>query len=251
MHPVLFEIGGFAVYTYGLFVALAVGIVFFLAARESRRLGIPEGVVTGFLFVVVIAGLVGGRLGYVATYWGYYRHNPLEIIMFRRGGLAFIGSLLGGLSAGIYYLLYRRAAVLPVLDSTAAYLPLGQAVGRLGCFFNGCCYGAPTDAGWGVVFPGLTDGPVHPSQLYELFLNAGIFVFLFFLLRHGARGEPGRLTGWYLVAYGFGRFLVDRYRAEAVASFHPVYVTQLWALFLVGLGAILLLARRKGGLSWP
>lgn len=244
MHPILFQLGGFTVYTYGLMVAIGVAAGAWLASREARRAGLPEPVIQGFIFLIIVAGLVGGRIGYVATYWFYYRHHLLEIFMIRRGGLSIQGGVIAAAAAGAYYLLYRRLPLLPVFDIFFLYLPLGLAFGRLGCFFNGCCAGRPAAGPTGVIFPG-AEGPVHPTQLYYVLAHLVAFSLLFFVFRREFRQRPGRLTGWFLILDGAGRFYIDRLRGEMSPGLLGLYVTQSWALAFVLTGALLLLLRRE------
>lgn len=244
MHPVLIQLGGFTLYTYGLLVAIGVAAGAWLGIREALKAGVPENVVHGFVFVAVIAGLVGGRVGYVATYWFYYRQHLLEIFLIRRGGLSIQGSIISAASAGAYYLLYRRVPILPVFDSFFLALPLGQAFGRLGCFLNGCCYGRPAEPPLGMIFPE-SSGPVHPTQLYYVLSHLAIFTLLFTVFRSGRERRPGRLTGWFLLLEGSNRFLLDRLRGEMSPGLLNIYPTQAWAMLFTVAGALLLLLRRE------
>jgi phosphatidylglycerol---prolipoprotein diacylglyceryl transferase len=235
MHPILFRIGEFAVYTYGLFVAGGIAIAFLLALRRSRKLGIPEQVIYNLVFLAILAGIIGARLIHVAAEWSYYQRHFWEIFLLRRGGLAIQGGLLFSLAGGIWYLHRQKIIVRPVLDNFFLYLPLGQAIGRLGCFFNGCCYGKPSNLPWAVNFPFL-NCPVHPTEIYYVLADAALFFILYIFSR--TETKPGELTAWYLIFYGFIRSAIDSLRGDLLPGFLGFYTTQWYAILFVIIGSI-------------
>ena len=242
MHPILFKIGGFAVYTYGLFVAGGIAIAFFLGLRRSRKLGIPEQIIYNLIFLAVLVGILGARLIHVTAEWSYYQHHFWEIFMLRQGGLAIQGGLLCGLVGGIWYLRRNKIAVLSTLDAFLLYLPLGQAIGRLGCFFNGCCYGKPSTLPWAINFPFLTYR-VHPTEIYYVLADAALFLILYIFSR--TETKPGELTAWYLIFYGFIRSAVDSLRGDLLPGFLGLYTTQWYAVLFVVIGGVTLFRCRQ------
>ena len=242
MHPILFKIGGFAVYTYGLLVAAGIAAAFLLGLYRSKKLGVPEQVVYNFVFLVIIVGIFGARLVHVTAGWSYYQRHFWEIFLLRRGGLAIQGALLFGLAAGVWYLRRKKIPVRPVLDNFFIYLPLGQAIGRLGCFVNGCCYGKPSDLPWAVRFPFLTCR-VHPTELYYSLTDAAIFFVLYTFSRN--KTKPGELTAWYFILYGFARSALDSLRGDLLPGFLGLYTTQWYATLFTVAGAGLLIKCRK------
>lgn len=242
MHPILFEIGGFAVYTYGLFVAGGIAIAFLLGLRRSRRLGIPEQIIYNLIFLSILIGIIGARFIHVTAEWSYYQRHFWEIFLLRRGGLAIQGGLLFGLAGGVWYLHRKKIIVRPVLDSFLLYLPLGQAIGRLGCFFNGCCYGKASNLPWAVNFPFLTYR-VHPTEIYYVLADVTIFLILYIFSR--TETKPGELTAWYLIFYGFTRSAIDSLRGDLLPGFLGLYTTQWYAVVFAIIGGIVLVRSKQ------
>jgi phosphatidylglycerol:prolipoprotein diacylglycerol transferase len=242
MHPILFEIDGFAIYTYGLFVAGGIAIAFLLGLHRSRKLGIPEQIIYNLIFLAILVGIIGARLIHVTAEWSYYQHHFWEIFLLRRGGLAIQGGLLFGLAGGIWYLRRKKIIVRPVLDNFLLYLPLGQAIGRLGCFFNGCCYGKASNLPWALNFPFMTYR-VHPTEIYYVLADVTLFLVLYIFSR--TKTKPGELTAWYLIFYGFIRLSIDSLRGDLLTGFLGLYTTQWYAVVFVLIGGITLIKCRQ------
>ena len=152
MHPVLLKLGPLTVYTYGVFVASGFLAALACTMREARRKGLDAQVIPDLGLAVLLGAVVGARLLYVGINPGHFLEHPLDIFMIWKGGLVFSGGdVLGGV---LGYLAMRRRGqpILPWLYAVAPGLALGQAIGRLGCFFAGCCYGRPSDVPWAVTF---------------------------------------------------------------------------------------------------
>jgi phosphatidylglycerol:prolipoprotein diacylglycerol transferase len=159
--------------------------------------------------------------------------------------LVFYGGLALALPVGLWYLEHYRLPRWKTADVWAAPLPLGHAVGRLGCFAAGCCYGRPTDVPWAVTFTdpnslALLGLPLHPTQLYEAFGNLLIFCFLSLYRRH--RRFPGQLFWLYVLLYSCLRFFLEFFRGDPRGYIVPslLSVSQGIALVLVVLSLGLL-----------
>jgi len=223
MHPVLFRVGPLTLHTYGLLVAIGVLLGLWLAQRQAARAGLDPERVWNLGIYMVLAALVGAKLWLVLADWSYYWEHPHEIL-----GLSTLlsgGTYYGGfLAALVVALLYARRfglKFLPLGDVYAAPLALGHAIGRLGCFAAGCCYGKTTTLPWAVTF---TDPyarmlvgtplriPLHPTQLYESAAELLTFAFLVFL------GRRQRFTGQvfvaYAVLYGLTRGTIEFFRGD-------------------------------------
>lgn len=256
MFPELFRIGNFFLPTYGLLVALAFVIGLWTAARLSRRSGLNTEAVVNLGIYTVIAGMVGAKLMMILLHLGYYASNPREIFTFatlQAAGIFYGGLILALITAAVYI----RRSKLPGLATTDVFAPgiaLGHAIGRLGCFAAGCCWGAATRLPWAVTFKDpeahrLVDVPLgvplHPTQLYEAAGEAVIFFILYrrFLKPHG----PGAIIGLYLVLYSIVRFAVEFVRAhdEANPYYGPLVAEQWIALGLIALGAWLIVRSRQ------
>lgn len=245
MHPILFEIGGITVYTFGTLLALAFIVGLMLARVEMGRRGFDPDMAYDLVLGVAVGSLIGARLFYVAAHWNdYYSKNVLEIFQVWNGGLVFYGGLLGG---GIGLVLMARTKQLNVArlgDAVAAPLALGTAIGRLGCYFNGCCYGIPAKAPWGVNFFG--DGRYLPTQLIELAWALIMFGIIFFWLEKKVEFKSdGSLFIIYLVLYSSGRFFVEFIRFSTWKLFGVLSFAQLVSLAVFAVSLYILIRRRQ------
>lgn len=257
MHPLLFHIGSFPIYTYGVLVAMGVLAGVWLAAHEATHFDLPPQKIWNLCVYGILAALVFSKLWLILSDWRYYAANPsgvFSVTMLQSAG-TFYGGLLGGVLWTIYYTRTENLPLLPTLDVCAAPLALGHAIGRVGCFMAGCCFGKPTSLPWGVTFTSDTAArlsgtplnvPLHPTQLYEAaaeFLN----FFLIFLLARSERqptDAPGQLIGAYFVLYGIERGLLEFLRADPGRTplFHgAISLMQIVSLAMVLAGALLCL----------
>ena len=251
MHPILLKIGSLTIFTYGCFLALAFLAAIALAGHEARRVGLPPGRVYDLCFYSIIAALIGARFFQVLLEWSFYWAHPLDIVKVWDGGLAFQGGLVLGIITVVFYMWRHSLPVWKTLDVLALVMPLGQSIGRIGCFMAGCCYGRPTDLPWGVTF---TDpqslGPVgvkiHPTQLYESLLILGVFAVLYHL-RTRKRFE-GQLLGLYFLLAGLVRFGVEFFRGDPRGADILVGMpsTQVIALSMAVVGGAILAFGLRG-----
>lgn len=220
MHPVLIEIGPLTIRWYGAMIALACAIGLWLAGKEAERNAIAKEKINDFFLYAIISAIFGARLYYVAfsepsMLW----KSPLSFFAIWEGGLAIHGALLGGLVACMLYTWKYKINFAKFLDTLAPSLILGQAIGRIGCFFNGDAHGYPTRMPWGLVyapdspagqmFPGQ---PLHPTQLYEMILNLIIFGILWKLRKRFK--VKGHLFLLYVILYSSIRIFVEHFRAD-------------------------------------
>ena len=228
MHPVLFTIGSgphaFALHTYGVLLMVA-----FLAGTARacyRAKKVPEVVspitpdmVTDAAIWIVLSAIVGARLLFVLFDWSDYKLNPGTVLAVWQGGMSFHGGLLGGIIAGVTYCRIKQVRIPIMADLLAPSVMLGYAIGRIGCFFNGCCYGGPTNLPWACRFNdnGIITPPSHPTQLYSSLLS---FLFFGLLVRFeaGKDGFPGRVACWYLILAAVERFVMEIWRAGVTSS---------------------------------
>lgn len=235
MHPVLVELGPFTVYTYGAMMVLAFIASTWLAAKAARRLPPAERAISAeqipdFSCVSLLGGIVGGRLFYVLLQWELFARAPQEALAIWHGGLVWYGGFLGGVAAGWLYARAKGLSFLRVLDQFIPFLALGHAIGRIGCFLNGCCYGKPG---------------VPPPQLLE---SAGLFA-IFALLRSFQRGPvrryPGRLFGVYLVLYAALRTGIEGLRGDQSIVWAGLTLQQLISVGVLIVGCLLYRVRRS------
>ena len=236
MHPILCQIGPLTIYSYGVMLAAAALVCAFLLSRGAVKAGIRRETVYDLVFWVVLGGIIGARIFYIVISWGYFADNPLEMLMINRGGLAWQGGFAGGLLAGLWFARSRKLPLPKLLDLSAPYIALGQSIGRMGCFFNGCCYGKPW--AFGLFFQG-HETPLHPTQLYE---TAGLF-FIFTVLKIAQRHPhpPGMVFVFYLWLAAIERFTVEFFRADHDTLWLGLSLFQYIALaiFIAGIAVFL------------
>src|SRR6266498_2676993 len=141
MHPVLIRIGPLTIHTYGVLVAAGFLLGLALAARQAKREGVPPERIIDIGFYVVLSAIVGSRLFFVALNYSHYIRHPLDIFKIWEGGLVFYGGLILAVPVSIWYIKKQKLDLSGIADIFAPSLAIGHAIGRLGCFFAGCCYG--------------------------------------------------------------------------------------------------------------
>jgi phosphatidylglycerol:prolipoprotein diacylglycerol transferase len=250
MFPELVTIGPFTIYTYGLMLALAFVAGGLYARHALAAAGESTASVPNLVLAAVFGGIVGARLFYVVANWGEFAPNPLDVFLIPTGGLVFQGGALGGALAVWAVAAYERLPMPALMDAAGPGLALAAAIGRIGCFANGCCCGAPTSAWYGVRFFGFSE-PRVPTQLADIAYNLVIFGFLAWLATKPHR--RGDLLWMWMALYGLGRFIVEFWRAAPAGvpaalapeglnpiAFAGLTLPQLYALaMIVGGGAML------------
>jgi phosphatidylglycerol:prolipoprotein diacylglycerol transferase len=251
MHPILFQSGAITLYTYGVLVAAGVVLGLLFARHQAPRAGLdPEKVWNMGIYAVLMALLLA-KVWLVFSSWDYYVAHPrqiLSIATFESGG-TFYGGVLGAILTILIYSYVQKMSLISVLDTFAAALPIGHAIGRLGCFFAGCCYGKPTVVPWGVTFTNPAAAQIagtplnvrlHPTQLYE----AGAeFVNFLILVWVGSRQRfKGQILGTYFLLYGVERGTIEFFRGDPGRTmlFHnSVSLMQIVSVALMLAGALL------------
>jgi phosphatidylglycerol:prolipoprotein diacylglycerol transferase len=185
------------------------------------RKGQPDDLLT----YMVIGVILGGRLGFVLFYQtSYYLQNPTEIFLVWQGGMSFHGGFLGVILGVILFCWRNNAPLLQVSDAVALAAPIGIFFGRLTNFINAELWGRPTEAPWGVIFPGIEAQTCpdwwtavcarHPSQLYEAALEGAVLfaAMIYLALRRRALKQPGVMVGVFFLGYGMARTIVENFR---------------------------------------
>ncbi len=260
MHPVLFQIGNFEMASYGLMTALgyAAAAGYLLPRIKTSGIkGLTKDTFWNLIFIAFVGAIVGGKLLFIFVSWpqlgATFAEKIATILKDIRYGFVFFGGMIVAVTALVWYIRRKKLPLLKTADFMIVGLPLGHALGRIGCFLAGCCYGKPTSLPWGVRFtdahalvpPELLGVPLHPTQLYEAFLNLMLFVAL-----HVASKRPHK-DGAILVAYVWGyalmRFCIEFFRgdfrggfllglspSQVISLFTAVVAFYIWAKFLRG-----------------
>ena len=246
MHRILFSIGSYPIYSYGVLVALGCIAGAYYAAFQSWRLGIKRDDAFEASVWVIAMAVIGARIGFVIQNLPFYFTHPVQILNFRAGGMSWHGSIFGILF-GVWVPTRRMGIhMVDYLDLLAPGMMLGLAIGRIGCFLNGCCYGKIAPPPWGIVTP-TEDNPNvalsrYPTQLYEMTLAFIAFGFLSRAL--GKRKFRGQIYCEFLITYSIIRFVVEFWRAGSVLP-GGLTLAQYVSIAIVILGVVLMGVGRK------
>ena len=247
MLPILLRIGNFTLHTYGVLVATGFLVGIYTARHFAKRFGLDPERVFNLSVYLALAAVAGAKLFLVMQDWRYYVHDPGSLFSagFLQSAGIFYGGLIGALVVLTLYVRRQRMSWLAVGDAVVPGVAIGHAIGRLGCFSAGCCWGKPTTLPWGITFTsayahatvGVPLGvPLQPTQLLGSFSEFCMFLMLWWLA--GRRRFVGQLTAVYLLTYGVWRFLIDflRYYEPQAMLFHGLLTdAQLTSLGMIGL----------------
>jgi phosphatidylglycerol:prolipoprotein diacylglycerol transferase len=235
-------------------IAIACLVGMWVGGREAERKGIGKGKIQDFSLYAIIGAIIGARLYYVLfSDWSQFWHSPLSVFAIWQGGLAIHGALLGGFLVGLVYTRIQKISFWKFADTIAPSIILGQAIGRIGCFFNGDAHGYPTDLPWGLIyspdspagemFPGK---PLHPTQLYEMVLNFIIFGLLWKIRKN--MKVDGHLFLLYVMLYSVIRIFVEHFRADKLTYFGNLSAAQSIGIIgiILGFSLMFVLKRKKG-----
>ena len=250
MHPVLIRIGPLTIYTYGFFIAVGFLVGLYLAVRQAKKEGMPYNRIADLGFYILLGAIAGSRLLYVLLNIEQYLKSPLDIFKVWEGGLVFYGGLIVAVLLANYHMRRHRLPFWKTADIFAPSLAIGHAIGRLGCYSAGCCYGCPTDIPWAVTFThpeslaqkGIS---IHPTQLYE---SAGeLAIFLFLITYRKRKPLTGSLVLTYGILYSTLRFSVEFLRGDLERGFVVSWlsVSQAVSLGIFAVSLVLLLLIRS------
>ena len=232
--PIAFTIGSISVAWYGIFVALAVLTVVLWVLREVRRgANLSYNIIVNGALVGIPSGIIFSRLLHVIDLWDYYSQNPAQIV--GAAGLTIYGAVLGA-ALGIWiYSKFSHFQFGYLADLTAPGIILAQAVGRVGCTLNGCCYGIETSLPCAIVYTnpesyGPIGIPVHPTQIYELIYD--LIVFAVLLKLRGRFKPDGSLFLIYLSLYSLWRLGIELLR-EGTPFLFGLHQAQVIAIIVL------------------
>ncbi|MCM8543077.1 MAG: prolipoprotein diacylglyceryl transferase [Lentisphaeraceae bacterium] len=263
MHPHLFNLFGLEIRSFGLMAATGLLLAFWLMRKRAIKAGQDPEVLSDVLFFSMIGSLIGARLLYVIrNYDAEFAGDFWKIFRINEGGIVFQGGFIGGLLVAWYLCKKKNFDFIIGLDIIAPCLALGHAMGRIGCFLNGCCYGGVCESGVGVQFPKnslpymdqLSSGqlpplaehslPVHPTQLYSFAAN--ILICIILIVVTAKMKIKGQLFSLYLMIYGVWRLSIeflrddqDRHLGLSVAQYIAI------GQFVVGVALWIYFARKN------
>jgi phosphatidylglycerol:prolipoprotein diacylglycerol transferase len=249
LHKIAFQIGWLTIYWYGILVACGFLAGLWTASRRAPLTGQSPAAVADLGTWLIVGALLGARGYYVIRFWSeQFAGQPFrEVFMIQDGGLVFHGGLVGAALAGLVFTRIRGLSFWALADVLAPSIALGHAFGRIGCLMTGCCYGRACPWPWAIRFPAdhETGGhPVHPTQLYEVCLNLGLYAVLAWAFRR--RWPHGQVFAAYLLGYGALRLTVEFFRGDSSPAYlgNLLNAGQVVSLILVAVGLGLWLWRR-------
>lgn len=247
VNPVAFKIGNFEIYWYGILIALALVLCIILALKQAKKNNFPDTLIYDTMLVTIPCAIIGARAYYVIFNWSTYAGNIQSIFDTRAGGLAVYGGIIACLLGLLIMCKIRKIPFTSLADYCVVYLPLGQAIGRWGNFFNQEAFGTTTTMPWGMwsestrsyltrFCPELVAlSPVHPTFLYESIADLIIFFVLLNVRKKSTHAFE--TTSAYFVLYGAARFFIEGLRTDSLyIAGTEIRVSQALSLFLVFFG---------------
>lgn len=249
MYPVLLKVGTFELLTSGVFWFLGLCCTLIFLKWISSKTDIKFQILFKMALCCLAGGIIAARLGYVNLHWQFFTSQPIEILKFYKGGMVFYWGLAGGVLSAILFW-GKKKGLVEACDIMFLALVPAQIMGRIGCFFHGCCFGVSYDEfSLGktllVKFPGDALAR-HPTQLYSAFMLSLIFLFLLIIFKRNYR--PGSIIIGYIFMYGIFRFLVETIRADFRGTFLGISylsTSQSIAVITIILIGVFVFARNK------
>ena len=251
------SLGPFDLRFYGLLIAVGALLALRLMSNRFERFGGDPAVAEKAGLIALGGGFLGARIGYVIPRFlgdGGFIERPLEILAIWQGGLAFFGGLVGGALAVLLYVRAKDLDLPALLDAFAPALPLAQAIGRWGNYFNQELYGRPTDVPWALQVeerfrrPGFEDeATFHPTFLYESLWNLALVGAIILLDRARILTRRGSLIFVYLIGYGIGRGWIEALRIDVAERYFGLSRNNWIAIAVVLIGIVGLIAWERRG----
>ncbi len=223
MHPILFEVAGITVYSYGFMIALGVVVaVAYLSVQGKKDVGLTFDQANSLFLLIFIAAFVGGKVFLLFENPSYYFGNPSRLL--GGNGFVFYGSFLFAVPTMLWYFKKQKLHIYKMLDVMAIVTCLVHMFGRIGCFMAGCCYGKPTEGSLGVTFtdPACQAEPLHtalfPSQLMEAGYILVVMIALL-IIKKNFQKFYGQLFLLYLILYAAGRSILEIFRGDVARGF--------------------------------
>lgn len=246
MHPTLIEFSErVGIHSYGLLILTALLFAFTVSSRRAKTVGIDPDDLPLMYLLVAMCGILGARLFYfLFSDTANFFANPFIFFDGNEGGLVFYGGAIGGVISGVLYCYLRKIPVWKMADIGAPAIMLGLSIGRLGCFFAGCCHGAAIEMGehthsvflsfkggdvlWldhapflalsfnpGVGVGSIFNTPTYPTQLWE-FSGALMLFFALSFMWHRLRKFDGQILATMMVLYAGLRTTIENFRGDAI-----------------------------------
>lgn len=236
----LFSIGPVTVHGYGLMIGLGFLIAVLLGCYRCNKRGLSSDHFTSIAICVLLFGFLGGKILFIIVEYKDFFSDPLRALS--SSGFVVYGGIITGILSIIIYCKIKKLSVASYLDMFAPSVAINQSMGRVGCFMAGCCYGRETDSALSVVFPEGCLAPAGvkliPTQLYSA---AGMLLICIGLILYARKAKyKGEITGYYLLFYGIGRFIIEFFRNDYRGSVGILSTSQFISIFTVVIAAAIL-----------
>ncbi|MDR1928679.1 MAG: prolipoprotein diacylglyceryl transferase [Endomicrobium sp.] len=250
MYPILFSIGKFTFFSYGFFLNLSfiVAILYIFNFHTVKLKMISDSELFYLCLYIIFIGIFGSRFFFIIINLKDFYLRPMNIFKLWNGGFVYYGGFIFVTFFLKMYAFKKKINLFKLFNFFSPALALGHSIGRVGCFFAGCCYGKESNLPWAVVFNNknslaVTGINIHPTQLYESFGN-----FLVFLLLHFFSKKKTKLCEpyiFYLVSYAILRFIIEFFRGDHInRKCFGLSISQIISIFLFIIG-ILILCKQK------
>jgi len=269
MMPTILRIGSFSLSSYYVMAMVGLVVGLFLLMREAKRLNLNRKTALDTFIIVSAAGFIGARIQHIIFdgFFEIYLQRPLAMFAIWKGGLAYYGGVIFGIPAVVLFLHIKKAPIIRYFDAMSYGAAFGVAMGRAGCYLNGCCFGDISSSSFAAklgIFKnygdsarhqftnniadrlGITPLPVIPAQLISFAANIGIFLILYFVVRKFYK-KDGVPFGAWLVMYAIFRFIIEYFRSDDRGLFfnNLLSTSQIIAIFGLVLGLALIFLPAK------
>lgn len=251
VNPIMFQIGPIALRWYGAIIAISVACAYgFWLLPIIKRNRYNEDEFTTLSLLLVVAGIIGARVGYVIQYWHYYMSSPAEILALWHGGMSIHGAVIAAIPIVIWRAPKIGIPMMKLLDILSPAVILCMAFGRLGNFFNGELFGKPTAVVWKMFVPA-ANRPLqlsqyqyfHPVFLYEIILDLLVFVLLIWI---GKKFRRDGIVFWsFVLLYSVARFTVEFWRYNISFYWLGLSLAQWVSVILIAISAVAIVALLK------
>lgn len=257
------SVAGINIYWYGVIIGFAVIMGFLLAFYTAKKNGHNTEYYVDFTIIAVISCVIAARLYYVIFSWDQYKDNLLKIFAIREGGLAIYGGVIAAVVVGILFTRKKKIDFWLFADTCIVSLPLGQAIGRWGNFFNREAFGGYTDCLFAmryikeqvryipaavmdkiVTVGGVNYIQVHPTFLYESLWNLALVIIMIIMRKH--KKFDGQILATYFIGYGVGRFWIEGLRTDQLLLWNTnIAVSQVVSILIIIAGICICILRHK------
>ncbi|MBU7227535.1 prolipoprotein diacylglyceryl transferase [Staphylococcus pseudintermedius] len=248
--PVAFSFGGLEVKWYGIIIASAILIGYWIAQKSARSVGFHEDDLVNILLVCVFVAIISARLYFVLFQLDYYIQNPIEIPMIWHGGIAIHGGLIGAFAMGTYYCYRKNWHPFQLGDVVAPSIILAQGIGRWGNFMNHEAHGGPVSRSFleslhlpQFIIENMQINGIYyqPTFLYESIWDVIGFIILITIRRHLKIGETFFI---YIIWYSVGRFYIEGLRTDSLMLTETIRIAQAVSIVCIIIGVIFIVWRR-------